>query len=476
MKGDKFNKISKIPSRLRLSVMAGMVFMMAISYTGDVFAHPHPGTDPDHVHDDDMKVHMIGESLDGSAVDAVSLANKIEAGGIVIDKATVRYTGSNDAVGIFDNGHSVGRFELDSGIMLSTGYAKAAEQDNDFPKFSIPHSLPGDADLDSLVEDAGYDTSVYGTHDAAVLEFEFTAAQPLLCVRYIFASEEYKEFVGVGIDDVFAFLVRKKGDADWINISKVPNTDDNVSIDNINSGKNSEYYRDNEYNPDDIKPFQFDGFTRTMCAGVENCEIIAGETYEIKLAIADIYDDEIDTAVFIDAITDSPDYLHISTFKIESAEVGTTVFRTIEAGGSEATDFIWTDCTETSPGECSCVTEMSPGLPSDLLVGNCPVITSSGSKSAEFSWTLPVVPEGEYINFSMEVWDAEENRATAEWQYTDPDVVILGSGSGGGASAGGGGCFITSAANGNSFQLNPGIAFLMMGFAAMPVVYRRFKK
>jgi len=463
--------------------MAGLVFMIALSYSGNVAAHPHPATDSDHVHEDDIQVHMIGESLNGNIVDKISLAEKIQAGGITIDMSTVKYTDSDNAVGIFENGHSVSRFELDSGIILSTGYAKAAEQDNTFPLYSRSNSLLGDADLDSIIEEQGGDTSIYGTHDATVLEFEFTATRPLLCVRYIFASDEYKEFVGAGYDDIFAFLVRKKGTTEWTNIAKVPYTDDNVSIDNVNSGKNAYYYRDNEYSSTVNKPFQFDGFTGTMCAGVENCTIEPGETYEIKIAIADVYDDEIDTAIFIDAITDVPDYLSITTWTLPSQEVGTSYSTTIEADGSAETDYVWKPCVEDTTklgaDRCSCVTEMSLGLPSDLLVGNCPVILSNGPKSAEFSWILPVVPEGEYINILVEVQDSLlDYYATAEIQYTDPEVA---SGSGGGAGAGGGGCFITTAAYGGNYNIEftnkyPMGALLLIGFAVVPFIYRRVKK
>ena len=69
----------------------------------------------------------------------------------------------------------------------------------------------------------------------------------------------------------------------------------------------------------------------------------------------------------------------------------------------------------------------------------------------------------------------QAHTAEATFRYTDPPVGSVTSG-GGASAGGGGGCFITSVANGSNLDLNPGIAFLLLGFAALPVIYRKLKK
>jgi len=367
---------------------------------------------------------------------------------------------------------------------MSTGHAKVAEVKtcNTDPKFSYPNGGAGDSDLDAMLP-------AHQTKDASVLQFELTTSKPLLCVEYVFASEEYNEYDTLGYNDIFAFFIRKKGDSEWTNLALVPGTtsDIPVSVETINDDPSSPgfaYYKDNNTHPTApdvcpdpiLYPFEYDGFTRVMCA--DTCDIIPGEPYELKMAIADTKDDSLDTAVFISAITDEPQSLMIMTRSLPSQEVGSFYSTTIEADGSPNTNYIWEPCVETTPGVCSCVTAMSPGLPSDLLVDNCPSIVSNGAKTAELSWTLPAVPEGEYIDIKVEVWDQGQQYASAAYQYTDPEVAA--SGSSGGAGAGGGGCFITTAAYGGNLNTDgikyPGAALLVIGFVAVPVIYRRVRR
>ena len=56
--------------------------------------------------------------------------------------------------------------------------------------------LPGDVDLTNL--------SGFPTCDATVLEFDFVPNKNRVFLQYVFASEEYNEFVNAGFADVFA--------------------------------------------------------------------------------------------------------------------------------------------------------------------------------------------------------------------------------------------------------------------------------
>ena len=91
---------------------------------------------------------------------------------------------------------------------------------------------PGDPDLDALIKPLQ-------THDAVTLEFDAVTVGSAFSIRYIFASEEYKEYVGSKFNDVFAFFV------DGQNIALVPGSTDPVAINSINQNKNSGLYFDN---------------------------------------------------------------------------------------------------------------------------------------------------------------------------------------------------------------------------------------
>ncbi len=467
-------------------ILTSLFILLTLSFTGIAVAHdsPHLGT---LVH-----VHTIGEQMvegdASSVVDKETLAKTIEGGNIIIDMSTVTYTGDNVSAGVISVANpNVPVFLSEDGIILSSGYSKAAElESNNAPKFSYPAGESGvddgDSDLEILIP--GFETQ-----DASVLQFEFTPENPLICVHYIFASGEYNNFVGRDYDDIFAFFLRKKGDSAWENIALVPTSGDRVSVNSINCDpeNNPQYFVNNDkwdFDPNATEdyfdcpedtynsyPTEYNGFTQILCA--ESCDIIPDETYEIKLAIADTGDDLIDSAVIIDKITDEPDILTIVTPDLTSQEVNTTYTASVEATGSGVVPYIWTDCSD-----CSCL-EFSDDFPEDLkqqiLAGNCPSIVSTGDKTAEFSWILPESGIGPYIDITFEVrtcydvsdgaygdyiyCEEEGEVAYATFRYTDPPVnSASSSGGGGGAGAGGGGCFIATAAFGS--YLHPDVNLL----------------
>jgi len=374
--------------------------------------------------------------------DPVTLAGKIAGPGISIVSGSETYTGSAVAAGTFDYG-SWGGLSIEDGIILTTGHALYAEFPNDYEKASYPGGWPGDSDLDSLFKQPGY-----STQDASVLEFDFKATKQTVYIYYVFASEEYNEFVGGGYDDIFAFFIVKAGHsitpAD--NIALIPgNSGDIVSVDNINLNKNSGYFVDNDkYRVDPPPPtitynIEYNGFTYVLCAKYSN--IIPGDTYHIKLAIADT-DREgnwiIDSAVFVSAVTTEPLFLTITTDSLPSQQVGTAYSATLDAqGGSSPYKWSITDVTLSSG--------LAPG------VEGTPSINPA---TGEFTWILPPVPQPEYIDITFKVEDSQGDKAYAVFRYTDPDVVVSSNATQGGVGGGGGGgkCFIATAAYGSYFE------------------------
>ena len=188
----------------------------------------------------------------------------------------VKITGSTQAIGTF----AQGGLGIASGIILSSGNVHDAVGPNDQSGAGVALGTPGDSQLDSIV-------SPNATHDAAVLEFDVVTTTPVFTISYVFASEEYREYVDHEFNDVFAFYV------DGVNIALTPGSSNAVAINTINHLRNTNLYRDNETGTDT----QFDGFTVPMLA-VGFVE--AKTSHHIKIAIADTADSILDSAVFIE--------------------------------------------------------------------------------------------------------------------------------------------------------------------------------
>ena len=202
------------------------------------------------------------------------LVNNILGSGITVDN--VSYTGATGASGYFSDGGAIG---MSSGIILTSGSAAGAVGPNNNGSYSVDNGVPGDSALDALIPGS--------TTDATVLEFDFVSTGGSLYFNFVFASEEYNEWVGSQYNDVFGFFL------DGVNIALIPGTSTTVAINNVNNGANSEYYNDNSNGLYDI---EYDGFTDVFTATALG---LTEGTHHIKLAIADAGDYFLDSAVFI---------------------------------------------------------------------------------------------------------------------------------------------------------------------------------
>ena len=73
----------------------------------------------------------------------------------------------------------------------------------------------------------------------------------IVTFRYVFASEEYCEFVGSIYNDVFGFFIRStfisgEFSNNSRNVALIPGSDDYVSINSVNYQQNEAYYIRNE--------------------------------------------------------------------------------------------------------------------------------------------------------------------------------------------------------------------------------------
>lgn len=185
---------------------------------------------------------------------------------------------------------------ITNGILISTGNALTTsplgpQGPNDATGTSTGFSGPGDAYLSTI--------SGQTTEDAGILEFDFIPQGDTVKFRYVFASEEYPEFVN-SINDAFALVLSGVPPTVLapVNIATIPvttTTTNVVSINNVNSSTNSTFYVNNHTS--NIVDVEFDGLTKVLTAKYKvNC----GEPYHIKIAIADGSDDALDSGVFLE--------------------------------------------------------------------------------------------------------------------------------------------------------------------------------
>lgn len=237
----------------------------------------------------------------GTMKDPVSLVWKQLIGansGLKITNIT--YTGAPLSIGTFQTNAS--RISIKKGIILTTGTIYDAKGPNTHPGKGQDLHKKGDAQLSRLCNNL--------TLDASILEFDFVAQENTLEFQFVFASEEYPEFVNKGVNDVFGFFLTRISTKETINLARVPHTSDPVTVDQINAKKNSELYIQNGiWNPNDIlkweqQPelgeyaytFQYDGLTQWLTA---SSTVIPGVKYHLKIAIADAGDGVFDSAVLL---------------------------------------------------------------------------------------------------------------------------------------------------------------------------------
>jgi len=233
-----------------------------------------------------------------SLIENVFLGDGIQITGI-------RFDGKPEAVGYFSNGMEDIGFE--EGILLTTGESWQADRANTNAIAGSPNSsIASSTELERLTSEKLED----------VLEYviTFRPSTDSVAFKYRFASEEYPEFSCDCFNDVFAFYIYGSGlDPNGENMAVLPNSNLPVSVKTIHpfdpeptNGAgcmidlpncvpvNEDLYIDNAGST----TLEYDGFTKTLIA---RAKVIPCEEYTLKIAIADVKDDIVDSAVFLEA-------------------------------------------------------------------------------------------------------------------------------------------------------------------------------
>jgi len=221
--------------------------------------------------------------------------NVLVGAGVTISNVT--FTGASTQIGDFDATNTL--IGIPDGLILASGTVTTAIGPNNSGSAGTDMFGNGDPDLTTI---AGITT-----FDAAVLEFDFIPVGDSIKFNYVFGSEEYLEFVNSGVNDAFGFFLSGPGITgpytnSAVNLALIPNSTTPVTIDNVNSTTNSAYYVVNGTGtnaPYNTNPqyIQYDGHTVVLTA---QSQVVCGQTYHLKIAIADAGDGVWDSGVFLE--------------------------------------------------------------------------------------------------------------------------------------------------------------------------------
>ena len=286
--------------------------------------------------------------------------NVLLGGGITTSNHA--YQGDSSQIGWFDAVNT--NLGINSGIVMATGdiYALDPVFGGGFPFLT---NLIVDPDLLAVANSVpgmiGQTFSVSSINDVAVLEFDFIPTSDSLRFRYVFGSQEYFGFENSAYNDVFGFFLSGPGIVGpWtaplihpngsVNLAVVPNTAPPlpITISSINSVTpiNQQYFVPNQGTGLDTIA-DVNGFTTVLTA---RALVQCGETYHIRLAIADGSDGGLSSYVWLEGGSFfSPALEIIDDLGIDSSVMNITCNSSImlSADGGSAAIYEWYDSTST---------------------------------------------------------------------------------------------------------------------------------
>lgn len=237
------------------------------------------------------------ESLVNLLVDGVPFSN-------------VTFSGFDCSAGAFTSTNPADEILVESGLVMATN--------------GLDDGPGGGAGVD---EDLTLQLQMIGAsntnlNNLIILEFDFEPTSTEINFEYVFASNEYPNYTCSQYNDIFGFFLSGPGISgpfsnDAVNIALIPDPDNEgeytdvpVIINTVNSGiasgssgpcdeidpnwqDYSVFFNNDNYQSPDVP---YSGFTLPLTASYE---VIPCETYHIKLAIADVADGALNSAVFL---------------------------------------------------------------------------------------------------------------------------------------------------------------------------------
>jgi len=250
--------------------------------------------------------------------DVLVLGNCAEVNNVVSPNNSSVGGDAFESFGSFDGSAASPTFPFTSGIVLATNGIDMVP--TGMPLQGGGFAWAGDPDLEALINEPG------NTNNATVVEFDFIPFVEEISFNYLLASDEWPTFV-CSFADTFAFILSGPGindvndydhdanpntpdlslDLGGLNIALIPGTNIPVNPTNIHD-------LSNDCTPGDLGEFAvpqlYDGAANndgtTFYNGrtvplTASAQVIPGQTYSIKLAIADRSDTAFNSAVFIES-------------------------------------------------------------------------------------------------------------------------------------------------------------------------------
>ena len=260
--------------------------------------------------------------------------------------------GFANGIGYFDGFNA--NIGFDEGVILSTGGLDFVTAG-----FGAGSGISGDSDLELALNAINL---TWPVNNVTVLEFDFVAESESMAFNYVFGSMEYTSYTCSVFNDIFGFFLSGPGIAgpysnNAVNLAYIPDPDNPgtytttpVAVNTVNSGVPSGfnssadcdnidpnwadyniYWVDNQYDPilndwqgvneppePELTVAGVTGFTTPLTAEYDG--LVCGETYHIKLAIADASDGALNSVVFLEANSFSSPEVQIST--VPNADLG----------------------------------------------------------------------------------------------------------------------------------------------------------
>ncbi|GLB53293.1 hypothetical protein NBRC110019_23340 [Neptunitalea chrysea] len=205
-----------------------------------------------------------------------------------------------NGIGYFYNSDN---FDFTSGVVLSTGDIDDVPGPNTGNNSGGTLGWLGDPYLTTLASQVLPNPTT--TYNESYLEFDFVPQTDFISFDFVFASMEYQAAFECTYSDVFAFVLTDPNGVST-NLAVIPGTSppQPVTVVSVHGGvgscgpANAAYF--NDYIAVGSGSINFNGYTTVLTA---SSNVTVGETYHIKLTIADAGDASLNSAVFLGAGT-----------------------------------------------------------------------------------------------------------------------------------------------------------------------------
>ncbi len=247
-----------------------------------------------------------------SNLSAETLVNQFFNSGVLVSLSNITFNGipaelaPNEQIALFSNG-------LSDSLGVESGLIMAATNVNWLADYSLFFQGEQFSDPDLAVLGGG------PSYTCAVIEFDVLVEADMLAFTYFFASAEYQSYTCSIFNDAFGFFISGPGingpfSNNSKNIATIPGTETPIAINTVNSGSstgggesticeaaNPNWQADSQYFVQNIayvaSSINTNGYTLPFEAIVD---VINGETYHMKLAVCNIMDIALPSAVFFE--------------------------------------------------------------------------------------------------------------------------------------------------------------------------------